>query len=286
MTATLDPRPASPGSRAPGEVGRQHGGTPPRRAGGAVLVVLGLVVAGLVAVTTALTVVGVLVRQQSTTRETLTGIDAAALDLGCAGDVSVVADGALAPGTAEVTWSEHWSTSRPRHGAAVVGATLELSSSCPGVSFGGVTASDVTLRVPEGTTVTVDAEVGDVTTRGAVGDVAVAAGYADVDVRGADADVSVRAEAGDVELIGVRGSADVDLGTGDVRVVAVSAPTRVRVKVGVGDADVSVPADGRYDVSASTGLGDAAITVDDEPGATGRVAVSVGVGDVTVRPLG
>lgn len=281
MIATLDHPLPSPGRGDPRASGR-----PPRRAGGAVLVVLGLVVAGLLVVTVALTVVGVLVRQQVTTRETLTGVDAVALDLGCAGDVSVVADGALAPGTAEITWSEHWSTSRPRHGAEVVDGRLELSSACSSFSFGSSAGSDVALRLPEGASVTIATEYGDVTTSGVAGDLVVTTGYGDVDVRDADGDVTVRAGAGDVALAGRVGSARLDVGTGDVRVRSSDVPDDLRVKVGVGDAVVDLPAAGSYDVSAGTGVGDAAVTVDDEPGATSSIAVSVGAGDVTVRPRG
>lgn len=281
MTATLDHPLPSPGRGDP-----RAGGRPPRRPGGAVLVVLGLVVAGLLVVTVALTVVGVLVRQQVTTRETLTGVDAVALDLGCAGDVSVVADGALAPGTTEVTWSEHWSTSRPRHGAEVVDGRLELSSACSSFSFGSSAGSDVALRLPEGGSVTIATEHGDVTTSGVAGDLVVTTGYGDVDVRDADGDVTVRAGAGDVALAGRVGSARLDVGTGDVRVRSSDVPDHLRVKVGVGDAVVDLPAAGSYDVSAGSGVGDAAVTVDDEPGATSSIVVSVGAGDVTVRPRG
>ncbi len=284
MTATLDHPLLSPGARADDP---QDGGRPPRRAGGAVLVVLGLVVAAALVVAVALTVVGVLVRQQVTTRETLSGVDAAALDLRCSGDVSVVADVALAPGTAEVTWSEHWSTSRPRHGAEVVDGRLALSSAdCASLSFGSSAGSDVALRLPEGATVMVENEVGDVTTSGATGDVTVTTAVGDVDVRDAEGAVTVSTDVGDVALSGRVGSADVDLGTGDVRVRSSTVPDDLRVESGVGDVDVGLPAAGSYDVSAGTGVGDTAVTVDDQPGAPSRIAVSVGFGDATVRPLG
>ncbi len=280
MTPTLD-HPAA-GSRPPGASLEP----PRRRAGGAVLTVVGLVVALALVLAVALSAVSALVRQEVTTRDAFTGVGAVRFDARCSGDVRVVADRALPAGAVEVDWRERWSVSRPRHDADVVDGELGLSTRCSRLSIGSEASSDVLVRLADGARLAVDTEVGDVGVSGVTGDVTVTHGVGDVDVRGADGAVSVRNGVGDVDVAGRLTSGEVSAGTGDVRLRSSTAPDTVSVKAGTGDVVVTLPGSSTYDVRAESGVGTADVGVEDDPGSPRHVLVSSGVGDVAVRTVG
>jgi DUF4097 and DUF4098 domain-containing protein YvlB len=81
------------------------------------------------------------------------------------------------------------------------------------------TGADYTLRVPTGSSVEVESEVGDVEVSGISGNVTVGAEAGDVRVRDVGGDVNVEAPGGDVSVGDVNtdtGSANLEVGVGDV----------------------------------------------------------------------
>ncbi len=269
---------------APGRPGAGRPGAGRPGAGGTVLLLLGLLAALALTAGTALSVVGLLVRQESVERARFTGVEAVGVDARCAGDVSVVADPTLAAGTAEVAWQERWSVTRPVREAEVVDGRLELATGCSTIGLRSSSSSDLVLRLADGSRVLVDVEVGDVLVDGVAGGVAVTSGAGDVDVRRAGGAVDVRSGMGDVGVAGRVSSGRLSTGLGDVRLRSSTVPDEVVVEAGVGDVLVDLPGTGTYDVSVEAGGGEGRVDVRDEPGSPHRVSVTAGTGDVTVRP--
>jgi DUF4097 and DUF4098 domain-containing protein YvlB len=81
------------------------------------------------------------------------------------------------------------------------------------------TGADYTLRIPTGSSVEVESEVGDVEVSGISGNVTVSAEAGDVRVTDLGGDVEVQAPRGDVSVADVNtdtGSANLEVGVGDV----------------------------------------------------------------------
>lgn len=273
-------------------VGVPHGGVgtavesaPARRRGlGAVLVVLGAALAVLLVAGTALTALAVLVRQEATARSSYEGVEAVKVDASCGGDTSVVADPAMAPGTAEVVWRERWSLQRPSHDGAVRGGRLDVGTTCSWATVGISAVSDVSVRVAPGVGAVVGSGAGDVVVTGTRAGVEVSTGAGDVRVEGAAGTVAVDTGVGDVTVGGSLVRAEVDTGTGDVGVTSSVAADLVDVDTGVGDVRVRLPAgDAAYEVVTDTGVGETRVGVPQDAGAPRRVLVDAGVGDVTVE---
>lgn len=258
-------------------------GPPRRRGGGLVLILVGALVAAVLVALVVVALLGAALRQAGSDRAVVGGVESLRLGTACPGDVTVLADPAMAAGTAEVAWDERWTVDAPRHAAQVSGGRLDVTTRCPGATVALGTVSDVTVRLAPGVATSVQAGVGDVAVRGTGADVRLSTGVGDVEVSDARGAVAVEAGTGDVTVAGALASVRVDGGTGDVVVSSTLAPDLVDVGVGVGDVTVRVPDDAAgYAVATDLGVGEAAVGVRQDEASPHRVSVDSGVGDVTL----
>lgn len=116
---------------------------------------------------------------------------------------------------------------------------------------------DATVRVPEGSDISVKVGHGDVTVSGKVGGVRLSTGSGDIEVRTCD-------------------GGTISAGAGDVDVGTTSAPLRVRA----GSGDVTVR-EARGDLDLASGSGDCSIGE-----ASGRIIARSGSGDIHARRSG
>ena len=142
------------------------------------------------------------------------------------------------------------------------GATL--TSDCPDLTS-GVCRVDWLVLVPEGTTTRIDQGVGGVSVEGLAGDVDIHSGVGSVTVA-------------DVAADRVR----VDLGVGDADIDVAEAPRRVRADLGVGDLTIRVP--GRVPYRVDAGGQNVASGVEQDPQAPRRIIAATGVGGLTIQP--
>ena len=142
---------------------------------------------------------------------------------------------------------------------------------------GRATGVDYTLRAPQGSSIELESEAGDVEIANLDGDVSVRTGAGDVQVKDTRGSVEVRALQGDVEVSDVStdtGQVDVDIGTGDaVMRDLVVGTLDLRVETGdavlsgrfsgggqalvqTGDLVVRLPTEDTRDITFETGVGD------------------------------
>lgn len=184
------------------------------------------------------------------------------------GDVSVRAG---APGSpVSVTTVRRWSVDEPTVTAALEDGTARLESRCPGDLLSAMGRCDVafTVTVPPGTTVRVSSSTGDVAVRGATGD------------------VTARTSSGDVRLTDLTADdTDVSTAAGDIRLGFATAPRSVRARTAAGDVQVRLPDDGTaYRVVTDVAVGEATVTVPQDPRAPRLVDVRTAAGDIDVAP--
>ncbi|MFC5380638.1 hypothetical protein [Aquipuribacter nitratireducens] len=203
------------------------------------------------------------------TREQRQVVDAEGVrELHVVGDVAGVRLRTAGAGDGEVLGDAVLTTSWVEGEVTVTreGDTLVLESECP--------SSGWPRRCDVGYDLVVDPEV-DV-------DVDVATGG--VDASGLAGDLTTSISAGGVSLrdaTSQRVSASVT--TGGVQLDFVAPPREVRVATSVGGVAVVVPDDGTaYDVSTGVSVGDAAVGITDEPGASRVLDLSATVGGIDV----
>jgi DUF4097 and DUF4098 domain-containing protein YvlB len=168
----------------------------------------------------------------------------------------------------------------------VDGSTVHVAADCPVWGFGEC-HSEVVLRVPGGTPVTVDSGSGDIVARdigpanlhtssgdilidGSAGDVTLDTGSGDVMARRLAGDrAQARTASGDVDLrfVGPPRSADADTGSGDVRILV---PPGVE----------------RYDIDMDTGSGETKYGIADNDGSPRKLRLESGSGDLAVDYAG
>lgn len=261
---------------------------PPRRRSpaGWVLVVLGLVLAAVLAACAAVGILGALVRGGASGDETFQGVRAVEVVNGCPGDVEVRGGAAASglSGGAEVAWEDRYGFRAPEHRQVLTGGTLRVEVDCPRLVLGSSPTSDLALTVPPGAAVDLSASVGDVDAQDLGGAVEIDTGVGDITVDGASAGVSADTGTGDITLTGLTGEeVRADTGVGDVELTALAAPRSVEVDTGVGDVAVLVPGGTSYDVRSDVGTGATRVEVPEDPAAQATMDLDVGVGDVTVR---
>lgn len=166
------------------------------------------------------------------------------------GDVKVVAG---ATRTAKVHQRFDYTWNEPESSYSVSDGELVLDG------CGWNCSVDYTVEVPRGTTITGDANSGDIVLDN-VGDVDVHADSGSVQVRRANGDVRVEASSGDVELTGVAGTTQVDSSSGEVRATGLRGRTEVNASSG----DISLGLDRAQDVVAHTSSGRIQLTVPDQ----------------------
>jgi hypothetical protein len=148
-----------------------------------------------------------------------------------------------------------------------------------GVAVRGETGSgDVELsRVG---TVEVKLGSGNVSVRGARGDVRAETGSGNIDVVDAAGAVRLRAASGDITAQRLAAAVDAETSSGNVT-VELAEPASARVRAASGDVELTVP-DGRYRVRGSTASGDRDLGVTDDPTAALLLDISTGSGNVTI----
>lgn len=178
-----------------------------------------------------------------------------------AGDVEVV--GGAAAGTVEVTRRVSRGSDPSSTGETWEGSTLVVDANpgCGPLVFG--CSVDYTVRVPDGTTVTIDTGSGDLKLGGTLGAVDVKSGSGDIKAK----------DLRSTTVAARTGSGDIDLGLSQ-------APNQLTVRTGSGDIDVEVPAADTYAVGAETGSGDEHVTVKTDPTSPRKVQFATGSGDV------
>ncbi|SCG60517.1 DUF4097 family beta strand repeat-containing protein [Micromonospora inositola] len=153
------------------------------------------------------------------------------------------------------------------------------------------------VTAPEGVTVRGETGSGNVElTR--VGPVEIKLGSGDIRVTGSTGPVRAETGSGNIEVVDVAGRVDLHASSGDISArrlgdqvdaetssgnvtVELDRPASARAHASSGDVALTVPA-GRYRVRSSTGSGDAAVGVTDDPTASLVIDVSTGSGNVTI----
>jgi hypothetical protein len=280
---------------APPPVQQQPPANPPRPHGvvhpsgvGAVRVVGGLLVAGLVATGVA-SVLSHFFSQTEQTRDTFAApVTRLVTDIDT-GDIHVRPAPAGQKATT-VDQTLHWSFNKPHVDKTVTGGTLSVSSSCPGMwAFTGSNncAVDLDVQVPDGASLELHSSTGDVTATSAGGAVTVRSSTGDVKVvtKGSET-VDARTSTGDVTVKGDGAGASISAtsSTGDVGVALSGVPDSVQADTSTGDVTVTVPRTG-YAVSSDTGTGDDNVLVPRDSASTHKIEAHSSTGDVTVRPL-
>ncbi|MDN5796535.1 MAG: DUF4097 domain-containing protein [Intrasporangium sp.] len=200
------------------------------------------------------------VDQQQTYRADLTGLSFR----GASGDLRVVSG--AAPGTMEVTRHVRWGMmhSQPKADEKVNGRTLEIDSQCSG--FLSPCSVDYQVTVPEGASVTVDVDSGDVALTGTLGAVQTKTGSGDIDASGLTATNTV-----------------LRTGSGDLDLSFAVAPGAVDLETGSGGVTMAVPTGDAYRVDVSTGSGDEDVNLDTSQSSSRTIQVRTGSGDVTLE---
>lgn len=149
---------------------------------------------------------------------------------------------------------------------------------------------EATIRVPNGSSATLESASADIETQGELGDVKASSGSGDVSVDHA-ADIEVRTGSGDITTGTVTGSCDIKCGSADVRVGSVgrsadivagsgdvvidTVTANLKVKTGSGDVVVKTVGDG---IDAMAGSGDLLLKRVDH----GQVKLKTGSGDIAI----
>ena len=215
------------------------------------------------------------------------GVTAVEVRQDCGGEVTLQA--ADPGGTAvAVAWSDRWTFGQPEHEARSSDGRLVVTARCRGLELAWPAASDLTVRVPAGVPVVVDAGAGAVRAEATSGDLRLRTGSGRIEVRDVTGRLDLHSGSGGVEVSGTR-AAEVAVGTGsgDVEVRLSEAADRLGVRTGSGQVAVELPADGApYAVRPETGSGDVTVGVVEDPAAARVVELRTGSGDITVRSAG
>lgn len=142
--------------------------------------------------------------------------------------------------------------------------SIHISGGCRPFWFGHCRVS-LTVHVPPGTPVDVNASSGDISASGLSGPVRLAT------------------SSGDVSATGVRSrTVDAHAGSGNVDLGFAAAPRSVDAETGSGDVSVLVPRGGVYAVDAETSSGDRTVGVRSDARAAAVVRARAGSGDISV----
>lgn len=163
---------------------------------------------------------------------------------------------------------------------------VSLRAECGGLQRGLGCGGSLRVLVPRGTAVDVGSGSGELGVRGIRGGVVAETGSGDIsleDVRGPA--VSVDTGSGEITASGVAAArVRAETGSGDVRISATRPPDDVYVDTGSGEIQLGVP-DEIYNVFSDTGSGEENVTVRSAAGASRRLRVQTGSGDIIVRPF-
>lgn len=218
------------------------------------------------------------------------------------GDITIVAD----PDAEEISVQRTvelagWGGA-PGGIGAVADGRLEIADVCDDVSFLRNCSVDYEITVPEGTTIDVSADSGNITVEGATASVVAENDSGNIEIDGAAGDVVAENDSGDITLSGIEGkvTAQNDSGaitgtdlsattfaaensSGDITATFVTDPDAIEASSGSGNVELTVPGTATYDVDASSGSGTEDVTVDVDTRDGNPATVSSDSGDVTLR---
>ncbi|MTD57649.1 DUF4097 family beta strand repeat-containing protein [Amycolatopsis pithecellobii] len=189
--------------------------------------------------------------QTAEAHELVPGVQSVRLDVS-SGDVRVRAGDA---GSTSVVERFRYSGSRPDHAYRLDSGQLVLAD------CGHDCSVDYEIVVPRGTSVTGNANSGDIELAGVSADVSNRSGQ--IDVRDATGPVKVHTNSGDIS-------------------VSLSSPQDVTAQASSGDVDLTVP-DERYRIDARTSSGDRKIEIPADPTGLHLLDLQASSGDITVR---
>jgi Putative adhesin len=170
--------------------------------------------------------------------------------------------------TVSVTEQLSYTGNPPQTSHTTTDGRLTLSYTCPsGVVSVGVNICSVTyaVKVPRGVAVQIDDQTGTATLTGLAGQLTVTSSTGSINATGLTSP-TVRA----------------DTSTGAITLGFAAPPTTVDARTQVGSVTVRVPADAAYAVDASSQVGSAKVTVQQQSGSPHRITAQSQVGSVTV----
>lgn len=189
-------------------------------------------------------------------------------------------------GTGPVSVREQYTyaSSPPRTTHKVEGDALTLvNSGCDQRGLNRRCEVDYRVQVPPGTTVSIDADAGQVTVTGVTAGVTVTADAGAVQLTDVTGTVEVTAGAGSVKGTGLTGPTTVDSDAGSVDLAYAKAPTRVDVTSDAGRVTVRLPG-GSYAVDARVSAGHRTVGVTNDPASPNKITVRSSAGAVEVIP--
>jgi hypothetical protein len=165
----------------------------------------------------------------------------------------------------------------------VNGSLVHVAANCPVWGFGDCN-SEVILRVPGSTSVTVDSGSGDITARDLGGAANLHTSSGDIEVDGAARDVTLDSGSGDIiarALHGVRALAET--ASGDVELRFAGPPLNANADTGSGDVRILVPPGVEdYRLELDTGSGDISEGFRENTASQRVLRASSGSGNITV----
>jgi hypothetical protein len=189
------------------------------------------------------------------------------------------------PGVVTVTRQTSWSFQRPRIDERWDGRTLRITGSCPARPWAVLPCgATYTIEVPAEATVRARVSAGDITVDDVRGGLDLTASLGDIQVTGAGGELRLHSSHGDVIASAITAdTVEASTVTGDVRLTLSAPPRTVSAQTTAGDVHVVVPRGETYRVEADAGVGDMAITVDQDVTSDRSIVARTSAGDIDVR---
>jgi DUF4097 and DUF4098 domain-containing protein YvlB len=187
-------------------------------------------------------------------------------------------------GTGQVAVREQYtySSDRPKTSHKVAGGTLSLvNDGCDQKGLVRRCQVDYRIEVPAGTTVTVDADAGEVSVDGITAAVSVDADAGKVVLMDVTGTIKVTAGAGSVRGTGLAGATTVDSDAGSVDLTYATAPSSVNVVSDAGSVRIGLP-EGTYAVDAKVSAGSREVEVPTDPNSPNKITVRSSAGSVEI----
>jgi hypothetical protein len=172
----------------------------------------------------------------------------------------------------------------PQTRHAVRAGTLTLTGDCP-VSQ----ACDVEyhVRVPPGTTVTIDDRVGNIRLSALTGQVRARTGAGGIALRSLSGAVQARENAGSISGSDMSsGTATLNTNVGSIDLAFSAAPATVAAVTGIGSILLRLPRGVAYAVHASTSVGTIHVTVPRAASSAHSITARTQTGSITIQPAG
>jgi hypothetical protein len=252
----------------------------PRRAGFALLAVLGVLFAVASVGWAAFAGLSVLVRQQATASASYAGIHSVTLD-GSSADLSVIA----APGDAvRLDQQLQWSFGRPTVSVSRVGDQLTIHTHCP-LDVGWSCVVRLTLRVPAQTNLSVHSGSGNVSATGLSAAATLVTRNGNVSATAMAGGLTAQSGNGNVTVAdSTMSRLEASTSNGNVRVQLAVSPSEVQATSHNGNVDVLLPDQPGvgYDVNANTHNGNRNVAVQLDSSAPRHITVQSSNGNVKV----